>query len=180
MNYLTNYYKNLSEQLQEQVNQLENILDEARKMTTNVKDVRTGKMVPTRKVDIEDYDSNTGEDAPLIMGRLADNKGKGAQKTRQVSFYAGGSLPGVHPNEEDSAAYELGRNWAGPMDQNVFARAAGRSGAEPLDVRDDVLEVEPREKGHHIKGRGKKTIKKKLAQIRAKHADKSQFKEPRY
>jgi hypothetical protein len=60
MNYLTNYYKNLSEQLQEELNNLENVILEYRK-------------TKTQRVDITDIE-NDGEEVPLIHGRVVPKK----------------------------------------------------------------------------------------------------------
>jgi hypothetical protein len=168
MNYLTNYYKNLSEQLQEQVNQLENMLDEARRMTRDIRDVNTGNMVPTRKVEIEDWEPNTDEDVALVIGKYADNRGKGAQKNRRVSFYPGSSLPGERRAKEYVDASELGWNWAGPPGDNVFMRAS-QLGAAPLDVRASEIEEIRRKRGGSVKGRGQKYQKKLMAQIKAEY-----------
>jgi hypothetical protein len=168
MNYLTNYYKNLSEQLQEQVNQLENMLDEARRMTRDIRDVNTGNMVPTRKVEIEDWEPNTDEDVALVIGKYADNRGKGAQKNRRVSFYPGSSLPGERRAKEYVDASELGQNWAGPPGDNVFM-AASQLGAAPLDVRASEIEEIRRKRGGSVKGRGQKYQKKLMAQIKAEY-----------
>jgi len=168
MNDLTNYYKNLSEQLQEQVNQLENMLDEARRMTRDIRDVNTGNMVPTRKVEIEDWDPYTGEDVPLVMGKYADNKGKGSQKNRRVSFYPGSSLPGEKRAKESMDASELGQNWAGPPGDNVFM-SASQIGAAPLDVSASEIKEIRRKRGDSVKGRGQKHQKKIMAQIKAEY-----------
>ena len=168
MDYLTNYYRNLCEQLQDQVNQIENILNEARRMTRDVRDVNTGNMVPTRQVEIEDWDPYTGEDVALVMGKYADNRGKGAQKNRRVSFYPGFSLPGERRTKEAMDAAELGQNWAGPPGDNVFM-AASQLGAAPLNVRASEIEEIRRKKGGSVKGRGQKYQKKLMAQIKAEY-----------
>jgi len=127
MNYLTNYYKNLSEQLQEQVNHLEALLAEAN----------------TRLVDVGDVE-HVGQGEYTIVGKIADGKGKGAQKTRGVYFEP-----------------EIGR----PMSDY---HNAARIGAEPIEVPENELNYEPHSKGHHVHGRGKKSIKKALAVAKAK------------
>ena len=169
MNYLTSYYKNLCENLQEQLNHLQAVIAEARKMTKDVRDVNTGKMVPTRSVEVQDWLENDSryERMPTVWGQYTDNKGKGSQKNRRVSFIPGNSLPGVSRAKEIEDAEELGQNWAGPPGENVFMQGI-QMGASPLDVRASEIE-EIRERGHHKKGSGKKHQKKKMAQIRAEY-----------
>lgn len=97
MNYLTNYYKNLSEQLQERVNKLEQMIKEAK----------------TVMVDVDDIEGTPGE--RIIVGRLAS--GKGAQKTRTVYFdpeigrdmqdYHDAAKPGAEPIEVDAKEIEM-------------------------------------------------------------------------
>jgi len=133
MNYLTNYYKNLSEQLQEQVNHLEALLEK----------------VKTRLIDVEDVE-HVGQGEYTIVGRIADGGGKGAQKTRGVYFEP-----------------EIGR----PMKDY---RDAAKIGAEPIEVPENELNIEPRSKGHHVPGRGKKAIKKALAIAKAERERREQ------
>jgi hypothetical protein len=67
MNYLTQYYKNLSEQLQEKVNNLQQVLDEG-KVLINVDDIE-----------------HMGQGEYMVVGRHA--KGKGSKRERVVRFY---------------------------------------------------------------------------------------------
>ena len=59
MNYLTNYYKNLSEQLQEKVNHLQKLLE-------------ANEEEDTVEVTIDDSERDEGEYHPTIKGRLSD------------------------------------------------------------------------------------------------------------
>ena len=169
MNYLANYYKNLCENLQEQLNHLEAVLAEARKMTKDVRDVNTGKMVPTRQVEVQDWLENDSgyERMPTVWGQYTDNKGKGSQKNRRVSFIPGNSLPGVVRAKEIEDAEELKQNWAEPPGENVFMQGI-QIGAAPLDISASKIK-EIRERGNNRKGSGKKYQKKLLAQIRAEY-----------
>jgi hypothetical protein len=170
MNYLTNYYKNLSEQLQEQVNQLEALLAEAKKGV----DKKTGKTVETRKIEVVDFDPYTGEDMPIIMGQYADGRGKGAQKTRQVKFYPGYAFTDMSREEEEAYARDLDANQ--PLysrDENPLARSMYKTG-EALTVRaDEVRHGEVRErKGGSVPGTGKKARDKRIAIALAKPQNK--------
>ena len=177
MDYLTNYYKNLCEQLQEQVNHIEAVLAEARRMTRDVMDVNTGKMVPTRQVEVQDWLENDSgyERMPTVWGQYTDNRGKGSQKNRKVSFIPGNSLPGVVRVKEIEDAEELGHNWGAPPGENVFMQGI-QIGASPLDVRASEIE-EIRDRGNNRKGSGKKYQKKLLAQIRAEYAARQRAKQ---
>lgn len=175
MNYLTNYYKNLCEQLEQKINYLESHLNEARKAMN----VKTGRMVPVRRVDVQDFDPYTGEDVPMMMGQYADGRGKGAQKTREVQFYPGEAVPNLTRSQESEAAYVLtdpGANtWGG---NRTFSDAIGsgflRGQGAPMDiVASELSEIRPRKAGSAARGRGKKSMKKKMAIIRAKYKDKS-------
>lgn len=170
MSYLTNYYKNLCEELEQKINYLESHLNEARKAMN----VKTGQMVPVRRVDVQDFDPYTGEGVPMMLGQYADGRGKGAQKTREVQFYPGDAVPNLTRSQEDEAAYVLtdpGANtWGG---NDTFSKAISRSGS-PLDiVASELSEIRPRKAGSAARGRGKKAMKKKMAIIRAKYKDKS-------
>lgn len=74
MNYLTNYYKNLSEQLQERVNHLQNLLEKRKSEDVLV----TGYEVTSQP---------TGPANMKIHGVLT--KGKGAKRGREVVANAG-------------------------------------------------------------------------------------------
>jgi len=91
MNYLTNYYKNLSEQLQEKVNHLQNLISEAQKETEDV--------------IIDDAERDEGEYHPTLQGRLA--KGKGSKRGRQVNIEPGRAIVGVSKETEINDAHEL-------------------------------------------------------------------------
>ena len=137
-----------------------NILNEARRMTRDVMDVNTGKMVPTRQVEVQDWleSDSAYERMPTVWGQYTDNRGKGSQKNRKVSFIPGNSLPGVVRVKEIEDAEELGQNWAGPPGENVFMQGI-QMGAAPLRVRASEIE-EIRERGNNRKGSGKKYQKK--------------------
>ena len=99
MNYLTNYYKNLSEQLQEKVNFLNQAILEAQRETEDV--------------IIDDAEREEGEDIPTLQGRLA--KGKGAKRGRQVDIEPGRAIPGESKQTEIHHAQELA---SGDADKN--------------------------------------------------------------
>lgn len=162
MNYLTNYYKNLSEQLQEQVNQLENLILEYRK-------------TKTQRVDVHDVE-NTGEDAPMLHGRvvtkMGNPAGKGAAKERSVSFYPSDAFKTIknYPYQE-SDAWETIANWGRPSVENnpIYANLRGKGPALEVDSREIVTGQERgiRGKGGSEKGKGKKAAKKREAMRKA-------------
>ena len=82
MNYLTNYYKNLSEQLQEKVNHLQQLIESKRK-TEDV--LVTGYEVTGR--------GPTEPSKMKISGVLT--KGKGAKRGREVVVDAGDAIGGL-------------------------------------------------------------------------------------
>jgi hypothetical protein len=163
MNYLTNYYKNLSEQLQEELNNLENVILEYRK-------------TKTRKVRIDDIE-NDGEEVPLIHGTVVTNKGnpagKGAAKDRAVAFYPGmGSMPNYRGNDEADAEEAIA-DWGRPTADNnpIWASMMGRGPAQ--DVRRGELFNPNRfgpDRGHNRPGTGQKA-KKKAQAIRSAEYD---------
>jgi hypothetical protein len=158
MNYLTNYYKNLSEQLQEQINHLEALIAEAKRI-----DPKTGKAISTREIKVTDYLSDSGEDVPLVMGRYADGKGKGAQKTKEVRFYPGRAfldIPDAH--SEFQLAQDLGSdNPLTPPSENPIHQAVMTDKSMVVNP-DEMWEVGGR-KGGSRPGSGKKVMKKRLA-----------------
>lgn len=171
MNYLTTYYKNLSEQLQEQINNLEHMIVEYRK-------------TKTQRVDINDIE-NDGEEVPLIHGRVVTKKGnpagKGAAKERDVAFYPGmGSMPnygkGVPSGTDVADAEEAIADWGRPTADNnpIWASMMGRGPAQ--DVRRAEL-FDPsrfgRDKGGSVPGTGQKA-KKKAQAIRSAEYNKRQ------
>jgi hypothetical protein len=158
MNYLTNYYKNLSEQLQEELNNLENVILEYRK-------------TKTQKVSIEDIE-NVGEEVPLIHGRVVTKKGnpagKGAAKDKAVAFYPGmGSMPNYGGGGTDEAdAEEAIADWGRPTVENnpIYASLIGKGPAQ--DVKRAELFNPSRfgsNKGGSVPGTGKKAKKKERA-----------------
>jgi len=163
MNYLTNYYKNLSEQLQEELNNLENVILEYRK-------------TKTQRVDITDIE-NVGEEVPMIHGRVVTKKGKpagkGAAKERDVAFYPGmGSMPNYRGNDEADAEEAIA-DWGRPtVDNNpIWANMMGRGPAQ--DVRRAELFNPNRfgpDRGHNRPGTGQKA-KKKAQAIRSAEYD---------
>jgi len=154
MNYITNYYKNLSEQLQEQVNHLENLILEYRK-------------TKTQRVDIDDIERGH-EEVPLIHGRIVTKQGnpagKGAAKERAVGFYPGmGSMPNYRGNDEADAEEAIA-DWGRPtVDNNpIYANLAGKGPAQDVR-RADIFDTETNRKGGSVKGTGKKARKKAKA-----------------
>jgi hypothetical protein len=160
MDYLTNYYKNLSEQLQEQINRLENVILEYRKTATQY-------------VDIHDIE-RTGEDVPMLHGRVVTKKGnpagKGAAKERDVSFYPGmGAMPNYSGNDE-ADAWEAISNSGRPTVENnpIYANLMGKGPAQEVK-RGEVSDTEERRRGHSEKGTGKKVKKKEQAIRKAEY-----------
>ena len=162
MDYITNYYKNLSEQLQDQINNLENLILEYRR-------------TKTRNVRVDDIE-NTGEDAPLIHGTVVTKKGnpagKGAAKTNPVGFFPGmGSMPNYR-GDDVADAEEAIADWGRPDAANnaLYASMLGR-GPAPEVARGEIFDTERSQKGGSVKGTGQKA-KKKAAAIRAANYDK--------
>ena len=165
MNYLTNYYKNLSEQLQEELNNLENVILEYRKTRT-------------QKVSIDDIGFE-GESVPLITGTVVTKKGnpagKGAAKDRAVAFYPGmGSMPNYGGGGTDEAdAEEAIADWGRPTVEGnpIYASLKGKGPAQ--DVRRGEL-FDPsrfaKKRGHSVTGQGQK-VKKKEQAIRSAEYD---------
>jgi hypothetical protein len=156
MDYITNYYKNLSKQLQEQVSQLENLILEYRK-------------TKTQRVDIHDVE-RTGEDVPLLHGRVVTKQGnpagKGAAKERNVGFYPGmGAMPNYGRAGQDEAdAWETISNSGRPTAENnpIFANLMGQGPAQEV-TRGEIFDTEQRTRGGSVKGTGKKAQKKAKA-----------------
>ena len=155
MNYLTNYYKNLSEQLQEQVNQLENLILEYRK-------------TKTQHVDIVDVERGYRGEAPLLHGRIVTKKGnpagKGAAKERNVGFYPGmGSMPN-YPGNDEADAEETIYDWGRPSVENnpIYANLIGKGPAQEVK-RGEIFDTDINRKGGSVKGTGKKVQKKEKA-----------------
>jgi len=163
MNYITNYYKNLSEQLEEQVNHLKNLILEYRK-------------TKTQRVDIVDVE-RTGEDVPLLHGRIVTKKGnpagKGAAKERDVGFFPGmGAMPNYGRAGQDEAdAWETISNSGRPTAENnpIFANLMGQGPAQEV-TRGEIFDIEQRTRGGSVKGTGKKA-KKKAKAIRSAEYD---------
>jgi hypothetical protein len=158
MNYLTNYYKNLSEQLQEQVNHLENLILEYRKTRT-------------QRVDIHDVE-RTGEDVPMLHGVVVTKKGnpagKGAAKQKPVVFYPGmGAMPnypGAKHGQDEIDAWETITDSGRPTVEGnpIYANLMGKGPAQEV-VRGEISSGEKRRRGHSVKGTGQKEKKKKEA-----------------
>jgi hypothetical protein len=163
MNYLTNYYKNLSEQLQEQVKQLEYLILEYRK-------------TETQHVSAHDVE-RTGEDVPLIHGRIVTKKGnaagKGAAKERDVSFYPGmGAMPnypGAKHGQDEIDAWDTISNSGRPTVEGnpIFANLMGQG--SPLEVKRNEIDTEGHRRGNSVPGTGKKVRKKEQAIRRAEY-----------
>lgn len=161
MNYLTNYYKNLSEQLQEKVNHLEQLLEYQTKKTTYL--------------DVVDVDPYTGESVPRIIGTEVTKKGnplgKGAKKTQTVSIYPGmGAIKSMGSDQEE-LAWETVSDWGNPTVENnpIYAGMMGKGPA--LEVGTSELfkdTTDLRRKGGSEPGMGKKAKKKDLAIALAK------------
>lgn len=165
MNYLTNYYKNLSEQLQEELNNLENVILEYRK-------------TKTQKVRIDDIE-NDGEEVPLIHGTVVTKRGnpagKGAAKDRAVAFYPGmGSMPNYGGRGTDEAdAEEAIADWGRPtVDNNpIWASMMGRGPAQDVSRRELFNPSRfGSNKGGSVPGTGQKA-KKKAQAIRSAEYD---------
>jgi|694.fasta_scaffold52562_3 hypothetical protein len=165
MNYITNYYKNLSEQLQEQVNQLENLILEYKK-------------TKTQRVDIVDVERGYRGEAPLLHGRIVTKKGnpagKGAAKERDVAFYPGmGSMPNYRGNDEADAEETI-YDWGRPTVENnpIYANLVGKGPAQDV-LRAEIFDTQINRKGGSVKGTGKKAQKKAKA-IRSAEYDRRQ------
>lgn len=153
MNYLTNYYKHLSEQLQEKVNHLQQLLEY--------------KKSKIAYIDVDDIDPYTGEDSPRIIGSEVTKKGnpmgKGAQKYKRVSYY---------PSYEDQAdAEEIVSNWGNPKVENNPTYASMKGEGPAIQVNRGELFQDRTDnpgKGGSEPGMGKKFKKKNLAIALAK------------
>ena len=159
MNYLSQYYKNLSEQLQEQLNHLENLILEYRK-------------TPTQKVSIGDIEWD-GEEVPLITGRVVTTKGnpagKGAAQDKAVGFYPGmGSMPnygkGIPSGTDEADAEEAIADWGRPTVENnpLYASLQGKGPAQDVRRR-DLFVTDRNRKGGSVPGTGKQAMKKERA-----------------
>jgi hypothetical protein len=89
MNYLSNYYKNLSEQLQAKVNHLNQLLEVKR---------------TTEKVKFHGAERPEGEYHPTLQGTLT---GKGAKGRTEVDVEPGRAIVGVSKETEINDAHEL-------------------------------------------------------------------------
>jgi hypothetical protein len=158
MNYLTNYYKNLSEQLQEQINQLEALIAEAKRV-----DPKTGKTISTREIKVTDYISDSGEEVPLVIGQYSDGKGKGAQKTKEVRMYPGRAFLDIPDSySEFKLAQDLGSdNPSTPPSENPIHQSFMTDKSMVINPN-EVWEVSGK-KGGSRPGSGKKAMKKRLA-----------------
>lgn len=163
MQYLTNYYKNLSEHLQEQVNYLENLILEYRKTST-------------QRVDIHDIERG-GEDVPLIHGRIVTKKGnlagKGAAKQRDVGFYPGmGAMPNYVGHDEADAWEAISDTGRPTIEDNpIYANFMAKGPAQDV-LRGEIFDIERRKRGHSVPGTGKKAAKKKQAIAREEYRKK--------
>ena len=160
MDYLTNYYKNLSEQLQHRVNNLKQLLEYRKKSTVHL--------------DVVDVDPYTGEDVPRIMGTEVTKKGnplgKGARKEKIFSVYPGmGAIRNV--GDQEYLTRDIVSNSGRPtvQDNPIYASMLGKGPAlevgsgEVFHNRSDM-----RRKGGSEPGMGKKFKKKNLAIALAK------------
>lgn len=82
MNYLTNYYKNLSEQLQEKVNHLQQLIESKRK---------------TEEILVTGYKVTGGgpDEPPQMEIHGVHTKGKGDKRGRKVKVGAGNAIGGL-------------------------------------------------------------------------------------
>lgn len=130
MDYLTNYYKNLSEQLQERINNLEKLIEKRE----------------TEEVIIDDSVRDEGEYHPTLQGRLA--KGKGSKKGRFVNVEPGNALPGVSKQAEVHDAHELADEDA--TGNNVWNTKkpikVNKSAISPSNYNDELKAQEEKEK----------------------------------
>ncbi len=164
MDYLTNYYKNLSEQLQEKFNNLEQLLEYRKKSTTYL--------------DVVDVDPYTGEDAPRIIGTEVTKKGnpmgKGAKKEKTVSIYPGmGAIQSMGSDQEE-LAWETVRDSGRPTVENnpIYASMHGKGPAiqvKTAELFQDSSDI--RTKGGSIPGTGQKLRQKNYAQRMAGYRD---------
>jgi len=155
MDYLTNYYKNLSEQLQEKVNNLEQLLEYRQKRTVYL--------------DVVDVDPYTGEDVPRIIGTEVTAQGnplgKGARKEQTFSVYPGmGAIRNV-PDQEYHTR-EIVSNSGRPTvkDNPIYASMKGKGPAIEVgsgEIFQDTSDM--RIRGGSVPGTGKKLRKKNLA-----------------
>jgi hypothetical protein len=149
MNYLTNYYKNLSEQLQEKINNLENILVEYKQKTI--------KGVPVTPVVIQDIDRDTES----FVIRPA--KGKGAAREKTGILPTTGAFPQFTPTQQAQYVDTIGSPRLEP--NNPIRSAYG--GGPPIEVDVRQIKMDKPEKGHNVRGAGLKRWKKEMAQSAA-------------
>jgi hypothetical protein len=159
MDYLTNYYKNLSEQLQEKVNHLENTLLEYKKSGT-------------RFVQVDDVE-NTGDEEPLLTGRMRTKAGnpvgKGAAKDKTVAFWATPqAMPNYGPGTSatDDAWETISDSGRPDVETNpIYANLRGQGRAQEVMYRElDTQDPQYRRtKGGSVKGTGVKARKKQQA-----------------
>ena len=156
MNYLTNYYKNLSEQLQEKVNHLEQLLEYRKKSTVHL--------------DVVDVDPYTGEDVPRIIGTEVTKKGnplgKGARKEKTFSTYPGMGAIKNMGSDQEALAWETVSDWGRPTvkDNPIYASLKGKGPAIEVgsgEIFQDTSDM--RIRGGSVPGTGKKLRKKNLA-----------------
>jgi len=151
MNYLTNYYKNLSEQLQEKVNHLENVLVEYQLKTRANKQSRTGERIPVRDVVLQDMYDDQFEVSPA--------KGKGAARERTGMMPATGVFPQFGINQEQDYVIDTAAPYM--TDDNPIKRALRHGGSIEADA--SQISMNPRERGRNVRGAGKKKLKKEIA-----------------
>jgi hypothetical protein len=149
MNYLTQYYKNLSEQLQEKINNLENILVEYKQKTING--------VPVTPVVIQDIDRDTES----FVIRPA--KGKGAAREKTGTIPTTGAFPQFGASEQEQYVDTIGSQRLEP--ENPIRSAFG--GGPPIEVDARQIKMDKPEKGHNVRGAGLKKWKKEMAQSAA-------------
>jgi len=166
MNYLTNYYKNLSEQLQEKVNHLEQLLE--------YRERRTFYMRPT---DIDPY---TNESVPLISGRETTKKGnplgKGARKEKTFSVFPGQeTIRGIGSDSDvEMLAWETVSDDGRPTVENNPIYASMHNQGPPLEVNRGDLVIRDYHipiKGGSVPGTGKKLRQRNYAQRMAGYRD---------
>lgn len=166
MNYLTNYYKNLSEQLQEKVNHLEQLLEYREKRT-----------VYLRPTNVDPY---TNESVPRIQGIETTKKGnplgKGARQEKSFSVYPGmGAIKGIGSDSDvETFAWQTVSNSGRPTVENNPIYASMHDQGPPLQVnRGDLFrpDFDIPIKGGSVPGTGKKLRQRNYAQRMAAYRD---------
>lgn len=157
MDYLTNYYRNLSEQLQQQLNTLEQLFEYRKRNTTYL--------------DVVDVDPYAGEDVPRIIGtevtKQGNPLGKGAKKTKTVSMYPGMGAIQNMGSDQGELAWETVSDSGRPTVENNPIYASMQGKGSPLQVASGELfqdRTDMRLRGGSVPGTGKKLRQRNFAQ----------------